>query len=176
MRQGAGLSAVAGAGGGVVEKEDEDDAAEHDGFFEADGGAVEAVEVGVVGLGGGDIVDGAADGDAVPLHVGDDPELGEGGEAHHDDGDGEGHFDAAAIDVAGAPDDEEDKDNAAGDESFVMEDAEAPGDDGTGGVGVGESREGSRGGHGKKEESAEPEDESQPDDGAYEDLHGRDRV
>jgi hypothetical protein len=168
--------AVAGLRGGAGEQEDEHETADHVGELEVLGDSVKTVEVGVVGVGGRDTVDGAADGDAVDLHVGHNPELRECGESHHDDGDDDGRFDAAHIDAAGAADGEESKDDAARDEAFVVENVEAFGDDGAGDVGVRDSAEGSRGGDNEEEHAAEPDDERQPDDGAYEGFHVHNRV
>jgi hypothetical protein len=53
----------------------------------------------------------------------------------------------------------------------MMQDVEAFGDDRAGGVSVSDGAECSRGGDGEKEESAEPHDESQPDQGAQQSFH-----
>jgi hypothetical protein len=151
----------------------EDETGEQDSFFEVFGAAVEAVEVGVTRIGAGDAVDGSASGDAVLLHVGDDPVLGEGGEAEHDEGDENAHHHAGAEDARANADDEEEHDEASGEEAFMMEDRETLGDDGAGGVGIGDGAECGPGGDGEEEESAEPDDESEPDEGAEQGFHAK---
>jgi hypothetical protein len=135
---------------------------------------MEMVEVGVARVSFRDAVDGAAGSDAIGFHPRDDVVLRPGGAGQHEERDDDAEERGAGAELAhGAADGEENDQNAAGDKAFVMEDVEAFGDDGAGGVGVGDGAERCPGGNGKEEESAEPEDEREPDDGAEQGFHAR---
>jgi len=134
---------------------------------------VETVEVRVTRVGLRDAVDGSAGGDAVLLHAGNDRVLGEGGEAEHDEGDDDAHDAAGPEHARDHADGEEHNDEGSGVETFMVQNVQAFGDDRAGNVGVGDGAECSRGGDGEEEESAEPHDESEPDQGTQQGFHAR---
>ena len=146
------------------DEDDEDDSGEQDSFFDVYRCAVEFVEVDAVGIVGRDGVDGSAGSDAVLLHAGNDRELRIRGEREHDERDADGRGDGARHGFERLRCEQENNDDGAGEESFVMEDAQAFGDDGSGGVRVRDGAECAGGDDGKEEDSAEPEDDEEEDD------------
>lgn len=133
------------------EKDEQDETPKHDGFLDIGRDVVETIEVGVARIGFGDTVDGAAGSDAIALHARDDAELGPRGAGEHDDGDddaqrGSTHAEGAE-EIAEAEDDD---DGGAGNEAFMMQNADTFGDDGAGGVGIGDAAESGPCGDGKK--------------------------
>jgi len=158
----------------ACEKHDEDEAAEHDGLLEVGRDLVQTVEVGVARVRCRNAVDGAARGNAILLHAGNDAVLRPGRAGEHEERDDDperyGAEPEGAEEVA---DSKQKDDDGGGDESFMMQDVEAFGDDGAGGVRVGDGAERGPGGDGEEEEPAKPNDEGEPDDGAEQSLHAR---
>lgn len=157
----------------ACEQEEKDEAAEHNGFFQMLGVVMKAIEVRVTGIAGRDAVNGSARRDAILLHLRNDAELRKSCEPEHDDGDENGGRTALAENSQGPPDGEQENDDRSGRESFIVQHAETFRDDGSGGVGIGDRTERSPGSDGEKEKTAEPDDQSQPDDGAEQGFHAR---
>ncbi len=153
------------------EQEDEKKPTEHDGFFDMLRTAVETIEVGVTGIAGRYAVNGSASGDAVSFHLRNDAELRKGREPKHDDGDENRKCRALSENLQRPSDCEQENEDGPGRESFIVQCAKTLCDDGSGGVSIRNGTERSPGGDREKEQSAEPDDKSQPDNGAKQGFH-----